>query len=278
MSASWPAAKKTFSQVVNGVTKLVALLFNANYDETEALQTFIGASGETQAKNAALMNIFRHQFDPVPEITYIDADTVEIEAKTVVMFNSNDYVIKRNTSAIQITLSGDLDTGSEAGSTDYYVYLCGDGASTTYTAVFSASDSAPSGYTYYKLIGKVYNDSGSDIDEDSVENINMQVPPQSVIKGWINFDGTGTIAINDSFNVSSITDEGTGSYTITWDTDFANAYYSTAGMAGYADGTEVDVVFSSRTKAVGSCRITCADTNGANRDRSDTNLIAIGDQ
>ena len=29
-------------------------------------------------------------------------------------------------------------------------------------------------------------------------------------KAWINFNGTGTIAINDSYNVSTIADEGTG--------------------------------------------------------------------
>lgn len=34
-------------------------------------------------------------------------------------------------------------------------------------------------------------------------------------KAWINFNGTGTIAIRDSFNVSSITDNGTGDTTIT---------------------------------------------------------------
>ena len=36
-------------------------------------------------------------------------------------------------------------------------------------------------------------------------------------KAWINFNGTGTIAIRDSFNVSSITDNGTGTTTVTLD-------------------------------------------------------------
>ena len=31
-------------------------------------------------------------------------------------------------------------------------------------------------------------------------------------KAWVNFNGTGTVAIRDSFNVSSITDVGTGQY------------------------------------------------------------------
>ena len=46
-------------------------------------------------------------------------------------------------------------------------------------------------------------------------------------RAWVNFNGTGTVAIRDSFNVSSITDNGTGNYTVTftnamdrdWETD-----------------------------------------------------------
>ena len=38
---------------------------------------------------------------------------------------------------------------------------------------------------------------------------------QGRAKAWVNFNGTGTIAIRDSFNVSSITDNGTGTTTVT---------------------------------------------------------------
>ena len=48
---------------------------------------------------------------------------------------------------------------------------------------------------------------------------------QGRAKAWVNFDGTGTVAIRDSFNVSSITDNGTGSYTVTIDNDMSNANY-----------------------------------------------------
>ena len=148
MSASWPESKKTFVQISDGSTDVEGVNVNTVYDEVEAMQTHIGASGETQAKNASLMNMFRALFNPLPSVSWIDNDTIEIAASQVVMFNGNDYVIKRNTSALQISLSSDLDTGSEAASTWYYIYLCGDGASTTYTAVFSASSSAPRGETY----------------------------------------------------------------------------------------------------------------------------------
>ena len=47
-----------------------------------------------------------------------------------------------------------------------------------------------------------------------------------VAKVWINFNGTGTIATRDSFNVTSITDDATGRYTITIANDMSNANYS----------------------------------------------------
>ena len=50
---------------------------------------------------------------------------------------------------------------------------------------------------------------------------------QGLCKAWINFNGGGTIAIRDSFNITSITDNGTGDYNITIANDMANANYST---------------------------------------------------
>jgi len=42
---------------------------------------------------------------------------------------------------------------------------------------------------------------------------------------WVNFNGIGTVAIRDSFNVSSITDNGVGDYTINFATVMANTNY-----------------------------------------------------
>jgi len=45
-------------------------------------------------------------------------------------------------------------------------------------------------------------------------------------KAWVNFNGTGTVAIRDSYNVSSITDIGPGVYYVNLSTAMANANYS----------------------------------------------------
>jgi hypothetical protein len=47
-----------------------------------------------------------------------------------------------------------------------------------------------------------------------------------IAKAWVNFNGTGTVAIRNSFNVSSITDNGTGDYTVNFTTATPNATYA----------------------------------------------------
>jgi hypothetical protein len=73
-------------------------------------------------------------------------------------------------------------------------------------------------------------------------------------RAWVNFNGTGTVAIRGSGNVSSITDNGVGSYTVNFATDMPDANYSPAigaapsfGTNGYiattwANGSGVEVV------------------------------------
>ena len=60
---------------------------------------------------------------------------------------------------------------------------------------------------------------------------------QFTAKAWVRFDGTGTVAINDSHNVSSIGDGGTGVFTVNFTNDMANANYSvTSGDENYGIG------------------------------------------
>lgn len=89
----------------------------------------------------------------------------------------------------------------------------------------------------------------------------------SGVKAWINFNGTGTIAIRDSFNVSGITDNNTGDYTVTWDTDFANGDYAATLLSSNPDGN----VFNTGV-LVGSLRINTVN------DISYVMIIAFGDQ
>ena len=49
-------------------------------------------------------------------------------------------------------------------------------------------------------------------------------------RAWVSFQGSGTVSINDNFNVSSITDNGTGDFMDTFSTAMSNANYAVVGM------------------------------------------------
>jgi len=56
--------------------------------------------------------------------------------------------------------------------------------------------------------------------------------PSYSARAWVNFNGTGTVAIRASGNVSSITDSGVGKYTVNFTTAMSDTNYTVAGMAG----------------------------------------------
>ena len=72
-------------------------------------------------------------------------------------------------------------------------------------------------------------------------------------KAWVNFNGTSTVAIRDSLNVGSITDNGTGNYTVNISSAMSNANYAGVnGSAGYFDGGDFPIGCGSTQSQTGS--------------------------
>ena len=70
---------------------------------------------------------------------------------------------------------------------------------------------------------------------------------------WVNFNGTGTVAIRASYNVSSITDNSVGNYTVNFTNAMADANYSANVTTGFsANGS---LVGGTNVFAVGSLGI-----------------------
>ena len=61
-------------------------------------------------------------------------------------------------------------------------------------------------------------------------------------RAWVNFNGTGTVAIRASGNVSSITDNGTGDYTVNFTTAMPDANYSVSGSAMFSSSVNAHLV------------------------------------
>ena len=104
-------------------------------------------------------------------------------------------------------------------------------------------------------------------------------------KAWVNFNGTGTVAIRASYNVSSITDNGTGDYTVNFATAMPDANYSYGYSLAYdtTGGTPTNYtalctkqgVFTTFNTTTG-CRIyTCYMADGASGGPRDTEVVRI---
>ena len=59
---------------------------------------------------------------------------------------------------------------------------------------------------------------------------------QGLAKVWVNFNGTGTIATRDSLNVSGLTDNGTGNYTVDFTNAISSANFSALATCGLDSG------------------------------------------
>jgi len=77
---------------------------------------------------------------------------------------------------------------------------------------------------------------------------------ESPVKAWVNFDGTGSVSIRGSFNVSSVTDNGAGDYTVNFGTALADDDYA-VGVSGRRSSTSESAVVFPVTYATGSLRI-----------------------
>jgi len=95
--------------------------------------------------------------------------------------------------------------------------------------------------------------------------------------GWCRFGpvaGTGAITADASHNVASLTDGGTGVFTVTWDTDFSSGNYGAVATASH--GSHLNVVFNAL--AAGSASIRCFNDATAATDPLKLQVVAFGDQ
>jgi hypothetical protein len=77
--------------------------------------------------------------------------------------------------------------------------------------------------------------------------------PLYMCRAWVNFNGTGTVAILASGNVTSITDNGTGDYTVNFTTAMSDANYCvTTSTTGYAPGNPTRIVGIKGNEATGA--------------------------
>ena len=103
------------------------------------------------------------------------------------------------------------------------------------------------------------------------------VPSDTVINGsakaWVNFNGTGTVAIRASFNVSSITDGGVGIYTVNFTNAMPDVNYATFCSGDYSsNGTNITVptIYLGQTYSTSAVTVIQVPTGTAGGGQSDS--------
>ena len=103
---------------------------------------------------------------------------------------------------------------------------------------------------------------------------------QGLCKQWIHFNGEGTVAILDSFNTTSITDNGTGDHQVTIASDMANNDFSVSGtICSDVSGTNTAAIQGPAVNehAVSSYQVYTGSNTTTQDDVAVINLQTMGD-
>lgn len=104
----------------------------------------------------------------------------------------------------------------------------------------------------------------------------------SACKAWVNFNGTGTVAIRGSYNVTSITDLGVGLYYVNMTTPMSSTNYSFSATGRHgSNGTQITYVTASEVTSASQFYIVVQASAGGGGGRSDPDFVfaqAFGDQ
>lgn len=189
-------------------------------------------------------------------------------------FSSSDITVPQTADSPSTGVSG-LDTGSVGTSARHCIYAIADQDSVpSYSVSFSQSCSSPTGITNYRLIGSIATDASGLFTSQDVTTAHA-IGAREVVGGWARFNTSSSTTLTRGYNVSGLTDQGTGDTTVTWDFDFEGS----GGDELYSCVCSSALDCSISGMAPGTCRVLTDDLGGATpTDTARVTVIAIGDQ
>jgi hypothetical protein len=114
----------------------------------------------------------------------------------------------------------------------------------------------------------------SQLNIDTIQNRSggpVTLTKQSAAKAWVKYDQATTTAIDVSFGVSGITDEGTGDATTAFTNSFSSADFAHSGFA------KENGLINWKSSAAGNIRCVTIQTNAVNADYDEVAIILFGD-
>ena len=115
---------------------------------------------------------------------------------------------------------------------------------------------------------------GTIATQDGTESTDVTNVINGSAKAWVNFNGTGTVAIRRSFNVTSLTDLAVGKYTVNFTTAMTDANFSVCSGGRDSTSTTVPLTSSAITFSTTSTTIRFLTNGNADRD-SDIVSVAV---
>ena len=95
---------------------------------------------------------------------------------------------------------------------------------------------------------------------------------QGLTKFWANWDGTGTVSLRDSFNLTTLTDQGTGDYSCTFTNAMANTGYVHTANCGSGSG-HIALLYSYGQNLTYRCRTYVIEESGSSPSVTDEALV-----
>jgi len=222
---------------VTGTTTITS--FGSNYRGPRFL-TFAGSVTLTNSStlvlpgNANITTAAGDSLIVIPGATLGTADKWVVVAYQSAPFNPSTVYTKTETDAFAVKLTGDQT-------------LAG-------VKTFSSSPVVPDAATPAQALAFGQVSTANAAPVKTALNASGDAPIYAC-RAWVNFNGTGTVAIRASGNVSSITDNGTGDYTINFTTAMPDANYAALGTTEFTSPNDLWVQCPARTTSSASITV-----------------------
>ena len=203
---------------------------NLNTDKVETLADLSITSTATE------INLLDGVTATTAELNYVDGVTSNIQTQlgtklplaggtmtgTIAGFTSTG--IDDNATSTAITIDASEQVGIGTASPAGLLHISGSTTTTLPSIVIERTGSGSSKWDIKPYADTLTFRADATTDRLTLTNDGRGLS-QFTAKAWVNFNGTGTVAIRDSHNVSSITDMNTGSYLVNFANNMANTLY-----------------------------------------------------
>ena len=174
-------------------------------------------------------------FDGTDYDLYVDGNRYHQNFTQSTALSSND----------KIQIGMEYDTSSK---TDYLKLYCNDFRISAFRRYTDSTYTVPTA---------VFSTSAGDVNKHIVVNSTADgvaigtggINQARIAKAWVHFNGSGTVAINDSYNTSSVTDRGTGLYKVNFSTAMSSTNYTASGTVSTGSDQTTPYVIRATTYA-----------------------------